>query len=225
MFQFDPNQYAPNTGAPPSLPVGEYPMHLVSAEWVATKDTVDSPNPIRYIKAEFVVSAGHPLAGRKFYENFNLFSTNQAAVEIAQGNLSALCFSTGVMNPGSICLENMINAQTGVVLKVRPAKGDYPAGSQLSHFVAVAALKPPEGAAPIPTAAPVAGNLATPAAAPVTPPAAATIPTATPPVQAAAPVANTAPPPVAPPVAGAVPPAGAAAPLTAAAPWGAPPAV
>ena len=116
-FEFNAALVKPATGMT-ALPKGAYPMVLTKSEWVATKDSAQTANPILQIKAEFTVHDSHPDKGRKFFVYWGLNSDNEVAKEIAKGEISALCHSTGIMYPKGECLEMLYGVPVLVTVKV-----------------------------------------------------------------------------------------------------------
>lgn len=81
---FDASQFQPNQGGQ-AHPVGKFPFTISHTECVQTKDQQGGM---------FVVTLTSPSGEIK--NRYNLWNSNAKAVEIAHGQLSALCHATGV---------------------------------------------------------------------------------------------------------------------------------
>ena len=81
---FDAAQFAPNQGGQ-AHPVGKFPFTISHTECVQTKDQQGGM---------FVVTLTSPSGEIK--NRYNIWNSNAKAVEIAHGQLSALCHATGV---------------------------------------------------------------------------------------------------------------------------------
>ena len=81
---FDASQFTPNQGGQ-AHPVGKFPFTVSHTECVQTKDQQGGM---------FVVTLTSPSGEIK--NRYNLWNSNAKAVEIAHGQLSALCHATGV---------------------------------------------------------------------------------------------------------------------------------
>jgi hypothetical protein len=81
---FDASQFQPNQGGQ-GHPVGKFPFNISHTECVSTKDQQGGM---------FVVTFTSPSGEIK--TRYNLWNQNAKAVEIAHGQLSALCHATGV---------------------------------------------------------------------------------------------------------------------------------
>ena len=81
---FDANQFAPKQIGE-SHPVGKFPFNITRTECVPTKDNTGG-----MFNVEFTTPVGSILM------RYNLWNQNPKAVEIAHGQLSALCHATGI---------------------------------------------------------------------------------------------------------------------------------
>ena len=81
---FDASQFSPNQGGG-AHPVGKFPFSISHTECVQTKDQQGGM---------FVVTLTSPVGEIK--TRYNLWNSSTKAVEIAHGQLSALCHATGV---------------------------------------------------------------------------------------------------------------------------------
>ena len=89
---FDANTVDPSVGFEP-VPAGNYLAAITASEMKGTKK-----GDGHYLALEFQVIDGE-FKGRKLYVNLNLDNPNRTAVEIARGELSAICRAVGVMVP------------------------------------------------------------------------------------------------------------------------------
>lgn len=89
---FDANSVNPATDFEP-LPAGKYLAVITDSEMKPTKS--GSGN---YLELTFQVIDG-PFKGRMLWSRLNLDNPNAQAVQIAQGELSAICRAVGVMQP------------------------------------------------------------------------------------------------------------------------------
>lgn len=89
---FDANAVEPNAGFG-LMPRGEYDAVIVSSERKATK-----AGDGHYLSLEFQVLSGE-YQNRKLWANLNLWNKNDKAVQIAKGDLSAICRAIGVPTP------------------------------------------------------------------------------------------------------------------------------
>jgi len=114
---FDANSVNPATDFEP-LPAGKYLAIITDSEMKSTKS--GSGN---YLELTFQVIDG-PFKGRMLWSRLNLDNPNAQAVQIAQGELSAICRAVGVMQPkDSIELHNLPLLVT-VKCKKRDDTGD-----------------------------------------------------------------------------------------------------
>lgn len=98
---FNAHEVEPITGFDP-IPAGKYIAAITGSEMKATKDGDGS-----YLQLEFTVVDGE-MKGRKVWSRLNLNNPNKQAVEIARGELSAICRAVGVMTPrDSVDLHNI----------------------------------------------------------------------------------------------------------------------
>ena len=90
-LNFDATNVVPATGKQEAIPAGWYNAAMVSSEMKLTKDKMGS-----YLECIFNILDG-PHVGGKLYSRLNLRNNNTAAVEIAYGELSAICHAVGIM--------------------------------------------------------------------------------------------------------------------------------
>jgi hypothetical protein len=89
---FDARTVEPNQGFD-VLPAGEYDAVIVNSE-VKTTSAGDG----RYLKLELQVLNG-PFQNRKVWDQLNIWNQNAQAVQIAKGQLSAICRAVNVLTP------------------------------------------------------------------------------------------------------------------------------
>lgn len=114
---FDANTVNPATDFEP-LPAGKYLAIITASEMKPTKSGSG-----RFLELTFQVIEG-PYKNRMLWSRLNLDNPNRQAVEIARGELSALCRAVGVMQPkDSLELHNLPLLVT-VKCKKREDTGD-----------------------------------------------------------------------------------------------------
>ena len=75
------------------VPRDKYPVEIVSSEKISTKAGDGA-----YLKLEHVIVSG-PHAGRKLWNNLNLWNDNAQTVEIAKRQLAQICHSVEIIAP------------------------------------------------------------------------------------------------------------------------------
>lgn len=147
---FDATQVQPSEGRDfTPLPAGKYPAMITASDLKPTKAQTG-----HYLSLEFTVTEGEH-QGRKVFTNLNLDNPNQQAVEIAQRDLSAICHAVGKLTVTDSAELHDIPLTINV--KVRPAKGDYPASNDITKYEkagVVAQTPAAQPAAAAPAAAP-----------------------------------------------------------------------
>jgi len=114
---FDANSVNPATDFEP-LPAGKYLVLITGSEMKPTKSGNGN-----YLELTFQV-IDEPFKGRLLWSRLNLDNPNAQAVQIAQGELSAICRAVGVMQPkDSTELHNLPLVVT-VKCKKRDDTGD-----------------------------------------------------------------------------------------------------
>jgi hypothetical protein len=174
---FDASKVEPNTAFKP-FPPGDYAALIKVAGEGPTKNRKGTIGTI-----EYVIVAEGPAKGRRITQRINLRNENPKAVEIGQGELSALCRAVGIIRPRS---WSEFTGKLVVIKVVMEKRDDAGHEGELSNKFGGIVLK--EGATAGAPGAPVAAPIAGPApwaapAAPATPAAAPWTP-ATPPAQA-----------------------------------------
>lgn len=167
-YTFDATQVAPNT-RPPALPDDWYVVMISGAEIKPTKAGDGH-------LAEFTLKVyDGPAAGRLLFARLNLWNPSKQATDIAQGELSAICHATEVMQVSD--LSAFFGKYCMVRAVYKPAGGGYDEGNEVKGWakygekqsinstgvLAPFTHKPPAG----PPSAPVA-NGTTPTGAPGT---------------------------------------------------------
>jgi hypothetical protein len=116
-LEFDAREVEPQAGFEP-IPAGKYLAVITGSEMKPTKAGDGS-----FLELVFQVIEGQ-YKGRLLWERLNLDNPNPTAVQIARGQLSALCRSVGVMTPrDSVELHNLPLVVT-VKLKKRDDTGE-----------------------------------------------------------------------------------------------------
>ena len=93
---FDANTVEPNDSFDP-LPNGDYLCIITASEMKPTKAGDGA-----YLELELQVLEG-PYQSRKLWDRLNLNNSNETAVRIARGALSAICRAVGVPQPKDSC--------------------------------------------------------------------------------------------------------------------------
>lgn len=141
---FDATKVEPNEGFD-LLPAGDYDAVIVKSETVATKDGTG-----KMLKLEFQICSGK-YQNRKIWTNLGLWLSEateggKKAVQIAKGNLSAICRAVNVMTPGDS--SELHNKPMRITVKTRQAKGQYSAQNEIAAFKSRHVGPPATGAAP-----------------------------------------------------------------------------
>ncbi|GDY13124.1 hypothetical protein LBMAG53_20020 [Planctomycetota bacterium] len=92
ILNFDASTVEPSAGKDP-LPAGKYVAAISASEMKPTKSGTG-----QYLEIEYQVVDGE-YKGRKVWSRHNLQHPNATAVQIARGELSAICRAVGVMAP------------------------------------------------------------------------------------------------------------------------------
>lgn len=114
---FNANNVDPATDFEP-VPAGKYLAVITDSEMKPTK----SGNG-RYLELTFQVIDG-PHKNRLLWSRLNLENPNELAVQIAQGELSAICRAVGVMQPKDSLELHNLPLQVTVKCKKREDTGD-----------------------------------------------------------------------------------------------------
>ena len=98
---FNANEVDPNVSFDP-VPAGKYLAVIVESEMKPTKNGKGS-----FLELKFQIIEGE-YANRNVWARLNLDNPNQQAVQIARGQLSAVCRAVGVLTPKDSCeLHNL----------------------------------------------------------------------------------------------------------------------
>jgi hypothetical protein len=98
---FDANQVEPTSDFEP-IPAGKYVAVITDSEMKPTKTGAG-----QFLKFTFQVTEG-PFKNRLLWARLNLDNPNATAVQIARGELSAICRAVGVLAPNdSVELHNL----------------------------------------------------------------------------------------------------------------------
>lgn len=110
-----------NDGFDP-MPAGVYKAMIVDSDYLK-----NSKKTGHYAKFQFKIIEGE-FKGRFVWTNLNLDNPNTITVEIAQKELATLCRACGknVVQDTTVLHGIPINMK----IKIKPAKGDYPAGNE-----------------------------------------------------------------------------------------------
>ncbi len=116
-LNFDANQVEPASGNDP-IPAGKYVAVICASEMKPTKNGAGS-----YLELEYQIVDGEH-KGRKVWSRHNLQHTNAQAVQIARGELSAICRAVGVMAPKDSAELHNLPLTVTVKLKKREDTGE-----------------------------------------------------------------------------------------------------
>jgi len=124
---FNAEDVAPS-GSYSVIPAGKYTAVIESAENKMTK-----ANDGEYLSLKFKIVEGDH-ANRVVWCNLNLVNKNPTAVEIARGDLSAICRAIGVLNPESP--EELLGIPLVIKVSIRKESGNYPEGNDIKGYSA-----------------------------------------------------------------------------------------
>lgn len=116
-LNFDANQVAPNTGFE-AVPEGWYNIAVTESEVKPTKDGSGA-----YLQLKCSIIDG-PHANKPIFIRLNIQNTNQQAVDIAYGELSAICHATGVYQVADSSQLHGIPFQVRVTVRKSPEHGE-----------------------------------------------------------------------------------------------------
>lgn len=116
-LNFDANQVEPSAGREP-LPAGKYLVAIVASQMKPTKNGAG-----QYLEIEYQVLDGEA-KGRKAWSRHNLHHPNQQTVQIARGELSAICRAVGVMQPKDSAELHNLPLTITVKVKARDDNGE-----------------------------------------------------------------------------------------------------
>lgn len=133
-LDFDSSAVEPVSMGFEPLSPGWYTMRIVDTEVRPSKSGGGD-----YLKVEFDILGsvhGNTGKGRKHWENFNLWNSNEKAQQIARGQFSALCRACGKV--GLVRDSSELHGKTfDAKLRIVPAKDGYEAKNSVSEYKAV----------------------------------------------------------------------------------------
>ena len=89
---FDANNVAPSEGFTP-IPAGDYPVIITESDLKKTKAGTG-----KYLSLKLQILSGQ-YQNRILFDNLNIQNPSEAAQQIGQGTLSAICRAVGVLTP------------------------------------------------------------------------------------------------------------------------------
>jgi hypothetical protein len=111
-LNFNANTVEPAQGFDP-IPAGKYVAAITASEMKPTKNGIG-----QYLQLEYTVLDG-PSKGRKVWSRHNLVHPNAQTVQIARGELSAICRAVGVLTPNDSSEMHTLPMTITVKLKKR----------------------------------------------------------------------------------------------------------
>lgn len=129
-FSFNANDHEPQTSFDP-IPAGWYTAAVEFSEMRQTRAGDGSYLSVRFA----VLDGGHK--GRRLFTMFNIENPNPKAVEIAQGQLSAMCRAIGVLQLSDS--TQLHDKPMAIKVTVVPSTGQYEAKNDVKGY------KPLEG--------------------------------------------------------------------------------
>lgn len=119
-----------NTGFDP-FPAGTYLAKVVESDFLPT-----AKKDGKYIKLKFEIMEGE-FKGRFVWTNLNVMNPSPVAVDIANKELATLCRAVGV--PKLQDTQQLHGIPIKMKVKIKPAKGDYPAGNEPAGYAPASA--------------------------------------------------------------------------------------
>ena len=144
---FDANQVEPSSGKDP-VPAGKYVVAITASEMKPTKNGAG-----QYLECEYQILDGEH-KGRRLGSRHTLQHPSAQTVQIARGELSAVCRAIGVMQPKDSAELHNLPMTVTVKLKKREDNGE------MTNEVAAWAKK--DAAAGVPQQAGAPGGATTP---------------------------------------------------------------
>jgi len=129
---FDAEKVAPAGDRTP-IPAGEYRCAIVKSDWKKT-----AKGDGKYLEFTFQVLEEGPAKGRMLWSRLNLQNPNGQAVEIARGELSAICRAVGKMHVRDTAELHNIAMMVAVSVKKREDTGDLT--NEVKGYKTVAAV-------------------------------------------------------------------------------------
>ena len=116
-LNFDANQVEPSSGKDP-VPAGKYVAAITNSEMKPTKNGAG-----QYLELEYQIIDGEH-KGRKLWSRHTLQHTSAQTVQIARGELSAVCRAIGVMQPKDSAELHNLPMTVTVKVKKREDNGE-----------------------------------------------------------------------------------------------------
>jgi len=137
---FDSGQYEDMQSGFDPMPAGVYKAIVFES----SLEKVKAPKTGKYIKLKSKIIEGE-FKGRFVWTNLNIVNPNPVAVEIAQKELATLCRACGkgVIQDTAVLHGIPINMK----IKIKPAKGDFPAGNEPVGYTSLSAISQGDAAA------------------------------------------------------------------------------
>ena len=138
---FNANEVDPTTPFDP-IPAGKYIAAIVASAMKPTKSGTGS-----YLELTFQILEGE-YRNRKVWARLNLDNPNVTTVQIARGQLSAICRAVGVMTPKDSTELHDLPLEITLKLKRREDTGEF--GNEIKGFAKKGAAAPAKPAASTP---------------------------------------------------------------------------
>jgi hypothetical protein len=116
-LNFDANQVEPSAGKDP-VPAGKYVAAITASEMKPTKNGAG-----QYLECEYQILDGDH-KGRKLWSRHTLQHPSAQTVQIARGELSAICRAIGIMQPKDSAELHNLPMTVTVKLKKRDDNGE-----------------------------------------------------------------------------------------------------
>lgn len=138
-LNFNATLVQPNSGQPDPIPAGWYNVVMDQSEIKPTKDGTGA-----YLECRFNIVDG-AFTGHKVYSRLNIHNSNQKAVDIAMGQLSAIAHAVNVLHVQDS--SQLHNIPLKIKVKLRAATADYEASNEVSSYKNINEVVPSETAA------------------------------------------------------------------------------
>lgn len=116
-LNFDATQVEPSTGRDP-IPAGKYVAAITTSEMKPTKNGTGA-----YLELEYQILDGEH-KGRKLWSRHTLTHPSAQTVQIARGELSAICRAIGIMTPKDSAELHNLPLTVTVKVKKREDNGE-----------------------------------------------------------------------------------------------------
>lgn len=123
------------------IPAGEYEAVIVASEMKPTTTGGEM------LVLELQVLNGK-YQNRKLWDRLNLVNSNDKAVQIAKGTLSAICRAVGVLTPKDS--SELHNKPLSIKVAVQPARGEYGESNTIKSYKPRHTGPAPIQSAPVP---------------------------------------------------------------------------